>query len=134
MRVIPPTNGEIIWKSCFRLLSMNSLMMNDYWTQLFTSFKSLMRLFGDEENLEELEKRIKDIEDWLSDEYNPMTLQEAEVLMFQNMDLLSGFIVSGQMITQQDINSRLNEIKQYLNELIYDYLPHIRFTQQMQTE
>jgi len=113
---------------------MNSLMMNDYWTQLFTSFKSLMRLFGDEENLEELEKRIKDIEDWLSDEYNPMTLQEAEVLMFQNMDLLSGFIVSGQMITQQDINSRLNKIKQYLNELIYDYLPHIRFTQQMQTE
>jgi hypothetical protein len=51
------------------------------------SFKYLL----DDEDRAELEKMIKDVEDWLSDDLNPMTLDEAEMRMFQNMDLLSYF-------------------------------------------
>jgi len=113
---------------------MNPLMMNDYFSQLFSSFKSMMTLFDDQYNLKELEARIKDIEDWLSDEYNPLTLSEVETRMFQNFDLLSGFEVNGVLITQMDINDRLNKIKSWLTELLYEYLPHIRFTQVMRTD
>lgn len=134
MKVIPPTNGEIVYKQCYRILLMNPLMMNDYFSQLFSSFKSMMTLFDDQYNLKELEARIKDIEDWLSDEYNPLTLSEVETRMFQNFDLLSGFEVNGVLITQMDINDRLNKIKSWLTELLYEYLPHIRFTQVMRTD
>lgn len=113
---------------------MNPLMLNDYWTQLFSSFKSMMSLFDDKENMAELDKRIKEIEEWLSDEYNPLTLSEAEVRMFQNMDLLSGFEVNGKLVTQMEINDKLGQIKRWLTELLYEYLPYIRFTQQMRTE
>lgn len=59
-----------------------------------------------------------------------MTLPEAEVLMFQNMDLYSGFEVNGQMITQQEINQRLQQVKTWLQQLLYGkYMPQIRFTQ-----
>lgn len=134
MKVIAPTTGEIIYKQCYRMLSINPLMMNDYWTQLFSSFKSLISFFGDEDNLAELDNKIKYIEQWISDDYNPMSIAEAEVRMFQNMDLLSGFEVNGNLITQMEINHRLNDIKAWLTELLYEYLPHIRFTAQFRTE
>lgn len=108
--------------------------MNDYWTQLFTSFEAMMDMFGDEQGKAELQARIKALEDWLSDEYNPLTLQEIETRMFQNMDLLSGFAVNGEMITQMEINEKLSEIKVWLTRKLYQYLPNIRFTQQIRME
>lgn len=125
---------EVMFRQCEKILYTNYLMIPDYYTQLFSSFKSLMVMFGDSENIGVLTKAIKDIEGWLSDEYNPMTLAEAETRMFQNMDLLSGFEVNGIMITQQEIYTRLNEIKSWLNSLLYDYMPMIRFTQQIKVE
>ena len=93
-----------------------------------------MSLFDDKDNLNELQTRIKDIEDWLSDEYNPMSMAEAEVRMFQNWDLNSGFQVNGVMITQMQINDKLGKIKTWLTELLYEYLPYIRFTAPMRTD
>ena len=40
-------------------------MLNDYWTQLFSSFRSMMMLFDDKENIKELHNKMKEIEDWL---------------------------------------------------------------------
>jgi hypothetical protein len=87
-----------------------------------------MMIMGDEDNYKQLVAKIKEIEEWLSDEYNPLTLGEAEHRMWNNMDLLSGFEVNGQMRTQMDINSRLEEIKQWLTSLSFEYMTYIRWT------
>lgn len=87
-----------------------------------------MMMMGDEENFKELERKIKEIEIWLSDEFNPITLEEAEQRMWSNMDLLSGFQVNGVLITQMEINTKLEEIKQWLNQLSYEYMAYIRWT------
>ena len=127
MKVIPPTYQEMAFTQCQRLLMLNPLMMSGYWTALFNTFKSLLV----DEDVEELEGMIKEIEVWLSDEYNPMTLQEMEIRMFQNMDLLSGFEVNGNIITQMEINEKLEKIKGWLTQKLYEYLPYIRFTTQI---
>lgn len=130
MKVIPPTGLEIAWKQCKQMLMLNPLAMPSYYTALFSSFRALL----DEEHIKELDKKIKEVEVWLSDDLNPMTLDEAEMRMFQNMDLLSGFEVRGQMITQMEINQRLEEIKTWLTQLLYMYLPYIRFTTPVRME
>lgn len=127
MKVIGVTYGEIAWRQCQRLLSMNSLAMNTYYSQLFASFKALL----DDDDRQILEAQIKDIEAWLSDEYNQITLHEAELRMFNNMDLLSGFQVNGVLITQMEIQERLEEVKSWLNGKLYEIMPYIRFTQQL---
>jgi len=125
MKVIPPNNMEIAWRQCRQMLMLNPLAMPNYYGALFSSFKALLN----EEHNAELNNKIKEIEEWLSDEYNPMTLSEAETRMFQNMDLLSGFQVNGKMITQMEINQKLEEIKDWLQNLLFLYQPHIRFSQ-----
>jgi hypothetical protein len=57
-----------------------------------------------------------------------MTLSEIETRMFQNLDLLSGFEVNGNIITQMEINERLEVIKDWLQQLLYHYLDDIRLT------
>lgn len=126
MKVIPPTASEVIFRQAERMLMTNPLMMSDYWTTLFNTFKGII----DEDDEKILDRAIIEIERWISDDFNPMTLPEAEVLMFQNMDLYSGFEVNGQMITQQEINQRLQQVKTWLQQLLYGkYMPQIRFTQ-----
>jgi len=99
--------------------------MPSYYGTLFASFRALL----DTQHIEQLDAQIKEVEKWLSDDLNKMTLDEVEMRMFQNMDLLSGFEVNGQMITQMEINQKLEEIKTWLTQLLYVYLPYIRFTQ-----
>ena len=99
-------------------------MMSGYYSALFNTFKSLL---GDAD-VEQLDAMIKEVEEKLSDKYNSLTLAEAELRMFNNMDLLSGFEVGGKMITQMEINQWLEEIKSWLTQRLYAYLPHIRFT------
>ena len=124
MKVILPTYEEISFKQCQRLLMLNPLMMSGYYTALFNTFKSLL---GDND-IEQLDEMIREVELKLTDEYNTMTLSEAELRMFNNMDLLSGFEVNGVMVTQMEINQWLEEIKSWLTQRLYAYLPHIRFT------
>ena len=112
---------------------MNALAMPQYYTNLFNSFRSLMYMMGDEENFKELNKRIADVEAWISDDYNKITLQEAELRMWNNMDLLSGFQVNGVLITQMEINFRLEEIKQWLLSLSFEYMQYVRWTIPLQT-
>lgn len=128
---IPPTPKEIIWNQAGRIMSVNYLAMSDYYNQLFAVFRSLMVIMEDEKNYEKLNAMIKEIEEWLSDDLNPMTLPEAEMRMFQNMDLLSGFQVNGQMITQLEIYDKLNKIKSWLQDIYYNYAVKIRFTVQI---
>jgi hypothetical protein len=128
MKVIPPSSAEISWRQTSRFIMMNPLMMSQYYTNLFTAFKSLMMIMGDEDNFKQLEKMVKDVENWISDDLNPLTLAEAELRMWNNMDLLSGFEVNGQMITQMEINSKLEKIKQFLIQLHFEYSRFIRWT------
>lgn len=130
MKVIPPTYQEIAFKQCQRLLMLNPLMMSGYYTALFNTFKSLLI----EEDIQQLDAMIVAVEERLSDDYNQMTLQEAELRMFNNMDLLSGFEVGGKMVTQMEINQWLEEIKSWLTQRLYAYLPHIRFTTPVKME
>lgn len=123
------TSSEIAWRQASRFIMMNPLMMSQYYTNLFTAFKSLMMIMGDEENFKQLEKMIKDVEKWISDDLNQLTLAEAEIRMWNNMDLLSGFQVRGVLITQMEINSRLEMIKQYLIQMHFEYSRFIRWTQ-----
>jgi len=125
--IIPPTTGEILFKQCNKLLMMNPLMMSNYWTTLFLSFRQFLSMF-DEEEVNELDKKIKEVEAFLSDKLNPMTLSEAEMRMFNNMDLLSGFLVNGVIVTQYEINQKLEKIKVWLTGLLYSYTQHVRFT------
>lgn len=127
--ILMPTWEEMIWKQCRTMLMLNPLAMNTYYTQLFEAFKGLFSAFGSED-YEILVKKIAEVESWLSDEYNKLTLYEAELRMFNNMDLLSGFVVNGVLITQFDIQTRLEEIKKWLNERLFVYMPHIRFVQE----
>jgi len=107
---------------------MNPLAMQGYYSTLFNSFKSLLI----PQHKFMLDEMIKEIEDWLSDDYNKMTLQEAEIRMYSNMDLLSGFEVNGKLITQLEINERLEKIKTWLTQRLYEYMPNIRFTKTIQ--
>jgi len=113
---------------------LNPLAMSQYYINLFTSFKSLMMIMGDRKNYQELIKKIKGIEAWISDEYNPLTLEEAELRMWNNMDLLSGFEVRGQMITQMEINVKLEEVKQWLTEIHFSYMEFIRWSVPLRME
>ena len=128
MKVIHPTFQELAYRNCQRLLMFNPLMMSGYYGALFGSFKALLV----QQDIELLDQMIKSVEERLSDEFNVMELSEIEMRMFNNMDLLSGFEVNGVMITQMEINQLLEEIKSWLNQKLYEYLPHIRFTTQIQ--
>ena len=131
---LPVTSGEMIWRNANRLVSMNPLMMNSYYTTLFQVFRNMFMLFGDDENLTKMEKMIGEIEILLSDDLNPMTLNEAELRMFNNMDLLSGFEVNGRIVTQMEINERLEKVKTWLVGILYAYLPEVRFTTTFRVE
>jgi hypothetical protein len=124
MKVVHPTWSEIAYKQAMIMLGGNYLSIPQYYTQLFSTFKLLL----DEEHIKELDMKIKEIEVWLTDDFNPLNLQEAEIRMWNNMDLNSGFQVNGVMITQQEIYSKLDEIKNWLRSLLAVYLPYIRFT------
>lgn len=128
MNIIAPNFREIAYKQCLELIRTNPLVMANYYTQLITTFRSLL---NDEDEARMLHI-LKEIEDWLSDDLNKITLQEAEYLMYNNNDLKSGFEVNGKMITQLEINQRLQELKNWLMYKLYEYLPSIRFTQQVQ--
>ena len=125
LEVVSPTQGEMIWNNANRLIMLNPLMMPAYYSTLFMVFRNLLN----EEDFAELNAKVKAIEDWISDDLNPLTLHEAEIRMYNNMDLLSGFEVRGQLITQYDINARLEQIKQYLIQKLYEYQAYVRFTQ-----
>jgi len=130
MKIITPTTDEMIWRSCERMLMLNPLAHQTYYSTLFNMFRGLLA----PQHIQELNARVKEIEIWLSDDFNKMTLHEAEVRMFQNMDLLSGFEVNGQLISQMEINTRLEEIKNWLQGLLYAYMEHIRFTVALRVE
>jgi len=134
MKVIPPNSSELAFRQIERILNLNPLAMSQYYSTLFTAFKNLMLMMNDEDNFNELDKKMKDVEKWLSDEFNPMTLSEAEMRMWNNMDLLSGFEVNGQMITQMEINQRLEEIKQWLISIHFEYMRYIRWTAQIKMD
>lgn len=130
MRVIVPTVGELIWRQCEKMLMLNPLAHQTYYSTLFNMFRGLLA----EEHVQELNAMVKEIEDWMSDDFNNMTLQEMEILMFQNLDWNSGFEVNGVFITQKEINTRLEKIKDYLQQQLYVYIEYIRFTQQLSVE
>lgn len=130
MKVIAPTYQEIAFRQAQRLLMLNPLVLPTYYSTLFATFKSLLT----PEDSAKLEYMINDIEGWLSDELNKIQLQEVEQRMYNNMDLLSGFEVRGEFITQMMINDRLEKIKQWLTERLYVYLPNIRFTAQIRID
>lgn len=87
---------------------------------------------GDRENYTILTHKIQAVEQWLSDEYNQLSLRECEMRMWNNMDLLSGFLVNGVLITQMEINEKLENIKQWLFDIYFQYMQYIRFTIQVQ--
>ena len=130
MKVIVPTVGELIWRQCEKMLMLNPLAHQTYYSTLFNMFRGLLA----EEHVQELNAMVKEIEDWMSDDFNNMTLQEMEILMFQNLDWNSGFEVNGVFITQKEINTRLEKIKDYLQQQLYVYIEYIRFTQQLSVE
>lgn len=130
MRVIVPTVSEMIWRSCEKMLMLNPLAHQTYYSTMFGMFRGLM---GDE-HVAELNARVKAIEDWMSDDFNKMTLSEMEIRMFQNLDWLSGFEVNGEFISQREINTKLEEIKDWLQQMLYAYMPHIRFTVPLRVE
>ena len=108
--------------------------MNDYYSQLFNTFKQMFEMFGGEEDKKYLDAMIKTFEEYVSDDLNPMTLEECELRMFQNMDLLSGLQVRGAFITQQDMNTMLNNIKSWLNNKLWEYMTMVRFTTPMKID
>ena len=59
---------------------LNPLAHQTYYSTLFNMFRGLLA----EEHVQELNAMVKEIEDWMSDDFNNMTLQEMEILMFQN--------------------------------------------------
>lgn len=102
------------------------MMMPTYYSTLFESFKALLN----EEDTLTLEQGIKHIENMCSDDFNRLKLHEIELRMYNNMDLLSGFITNGKMVTQMEINEKLEEIKSWLTSRLYLYMKSIRFTMQ----
>lgn len=124
MKVLAPSGTEIAYKQCMELVKMNALMIPQYYTMLFLSFESLLV----DEDIYRLRLMKKDIEDWLSDDINKLSLNEIEIRMYNNMDLNSGFQVNGIMITQMQINERLNQVKNWCTQKLYQYLRYIRFT------
>ena len=125
MKVIPPTYQEIAWKQCQKLLMLNPLMLPNYYGILFSAFKALLI----QTHIDELNVKIEGFEEWMSDDLNTLKLSEIEIRMFNNLDLLSGFQVGADFRTQMEINQKLEEIKSWLTQLLYVYLPNIRFTQ-----
>src|SRR4030042_2258845 len=122
MKVINPSYLEIAWLGASQMMRLNSLAVSGYFSQLFLSMRPLL----DEDENAELDARIKQIEDWLSDKYNQLKLYEIEMRMFQNMDLRSGFEVNGILITQIEINDKLEQIKQWLQAILYDKMKYVR--------
>jgi hypothetical protein len=112
------------------MLQINPLVYPQYYTTLFNTFKGLLS----EQEIAILDEQIKLFEEWLSDDLNPLTLQEAEMRMYQNNDLLSGFEVRGTFITQMEINQKLEQIRQWLIRVFYMKARDIRFTQQIPIE
>lgn len=128
--VVAPTWSEIAYRQAMTMLGGNYLTIPQYYTRLFQTFRLLLV----EEDRIKLDAMIKEIENWISDEFNIITLQEAEIRMWNNMDLNSGFQVDGIIVTQQEIYQKLDQIKSWLQSLLGDYLPFIRFTQQMRVD
>lgn len=124
MKVPVPTNEEIAFRQCLTMLRINPLVMSTYYSTLFLTFKSLLVF----EDIQRLNHMVKDIEKWLCDDFNKITLKEIELRMYNNMDLNSYFLVNGEEIRQLHINSRLEDIKQWLTQKLYLYLRFIRFT------
>lgn len=58
MKVIPPTASEVIFRQAERMLMTNPLMMSDYWTTLFNTFKGII----DEDDEKILDRAIIEIE------------------------------------------------------------------------
>lgn len=124
MNILVPNSEEIAFKQCLEFIKLNPLTSSTYYSQLFITFKSLL----DIDDSQRLDNMIKDIETWLSDTLNEISLQEAETRMYANMDLLAGFEVNGVIITQSEILSRLEQIRMWLTQKLYEYLRYIRFT------
>ena len=118
------------WRNAYGLAMLNPLAHPTYYTTLFETFKALLN----EEHTEELNKQIKQVEEMLSDDFNKITLHEAELRMYQNMDLLSGFEVNGVLITQLEIQNKLEEIKKWLLSLLFAYMPYVRYTQPLKLQ
>lgn len=122
---------EVIWRQCERLTLGSYLTNQTFYNTMFTAFKSLLI----QEHALMLDYFLYDIQGWLSDDMNQLTLQEAEIRMFSNMDLTSGFEVRGEMITQMMIYERFEKIKGWLQELLYGfYMPNTRFTMPLQMD
>ena len=130
MKVVSPTWGEIAYRQCMTVLGGNYLSIPQYYSMLFQTFRMLLVT----EDRDKLNHMILEVEDWISDRYNRLTLAEAEIRMWNNMDLSSGFQVDGVLITQQEIYQRLDLIKNWLRGLLGEYLPYIRFTQQIRVD
>lgn len=130
MKVITPLHQEIAFRNCHDLLKTNPLALQNYYSTLFITFKALLTV----EDIFRLNKMIKDLEDYISDDLNPLTLREAEVRMYNSNDLLAGFMVRGIIITQLDIQEKLEDIKLWLTEKLFEYMPNIRFTMPIQVE
>ncbi len=128
MKVPIPTNEEIAFKQCLEMLRINPLMMATYYSTLILTFKSLLIV----EDVLRVDHMVNDIELWLSDDLNKLSLKEIEMRMYNNMDLYSYFLVDGEPITQEMINDRLQDVKQWLTQRLYMYLRHIRFTTPIQ--
>lgn len=128
MTTIPvPTNEEVAFRQCIEILKINPLAMSTYYSTLFATFKALLN----NEDILRLTFWVDCFEDWLSDDLNDLRLHEIELRMYNNMDLNSGFLVNGVLITQLDIIKRLEDIKLWLTGRLYVYMGHIRFTSRL---
>lgn len=124
MRIVVPTYKEIAFNSCYDLLKTNPLIIPTYYSTLFITFQSLLNM----EDVMRLQKMIMDFEESMTDDLNRLTLQEMEIRMYNNMDLNSGFQVNGVLVSQMEINNKLNEIKIWLTQKLFEYMKRIRFT------
>lgn len=125
--VVTPTTKEMIWRTCYSQVFTNPMAMPLYYTTLFEMFKNLFFEMEDVVAYFDLLKDIREFEDYISDDLNPMTLAEAELRMFQNMDLLSGFEVRGDLITQMQINQRLEFMRKKLMQYLLQSMSEVRF-------
>ena len=129
--IINPTQKEVAYREILRSFHTNPLAEQTHYTTLFDACKMLL----DEEDIARLDYAVFCIEQWLSDDLNKIALDEAELYMFQNLDLYSGFQVNGIIITQQIIIKRLSDIKRWLYQTIqFDYFPRVRLTQSLPLE
>lgn len=88
--------------------------------------KDLMKLFHE---LQEKVKKINSKEHYLLFKLQPvMDLKMMETYMDNNLDLKSFFKEQGRLITQLEINSELDKIKNWVYDEAVQMMPHIRFT------